>query len=130
MKALLAVLGLLIVSACVRSAPIARPHADAFRIVLEATPTGWSAQCEAGCQWRGASFGCATACGAIVDANGLVTLATPRPDSSGFSFVVERAANNGARAYSRGGTAWKTLSWECGASPCRVRIDASGVSGQ
>jgi hypothetical protein len=97
-----------------------------FSIVLEATPTGWSAECDTGCRWQAVSFECATVCGAVVDANGLVTLGTLRPEPTPFLFLVEHT-RSGARAESRTGTAWKTVSWECPSLPCRARIDARGV---
>jgi hypothetical protein len=57
-----------------------------------------------------------------------VTINTPRPDPSAFSFRVERIADGG-RAISRGGTAWTALSWGCHSALCSARIDAAGVSG-
>jgi hypothetical protein len=98
-----------------------------FSIVLESTPTGWAARCDTGCRWHEAAFGCGWACGAVVDANGLVTLATPRPASTPFMFIVEKKSG-GVWADSRRGTSWEKLSWSCESGSCRVRLDASGVS--
>ena len=98
-----------------------------FSIVLETTPNGWAAHCDSGCRWREASFACPGPCGAIIDANGLVTTISPRPEPTPFSFRVEHLGN-GARAESRNGTLWKTLSWDCPTAPCRVRVDGAGVS--
>ena len=100
-----------------------------FSLVLESTPTGWAARCDSGCRWRQLAFDCERACRAVVDANGLVTVASPRPDSTAFLFLVERTPT-GVSAESRLGTAWKMLSWECQSAPCRARVDAYGVSGE
>src|SRR4051812_44275732 len=58
-----------------------------FSVVLDYTPTGWSVDCEIGCSWK-ASFECETACSAIVDAKGLITLANDRAMDPRFAFVV------------------------------------------
>jgi len=106
-----------------------RPAAPAnFSVLITATPTGWAARCDSGCHWKEVSFSCPNACPAIVDANGLVTLASPRPDPTPFSIVLHHD-RYGAKAESRAGTAWSTLSWDCGESPCQVRVDAFGVGG-
>ncbi|HEV8446393.1 MAG TPA: hypothetical protein VGQ44_06225 [Gemmatimonadaceae bacterium] len=99
----------------------------AFSLVLESTPTGWAARCDSGCRWHELSFNCERACGAIVDANGVVTLATPQLDQAAFRFIVERTAAE-VRATARTGTAWKTLSWGCQLDRCRARVDGYGVS--
>ena len=97
-----------------------------FSVVLEHIPNGWAARCESGCRWGEVAFTCASSCGAIVDANGLVTLASARPDSTAFAFVVEwRGDAIVARA--RSGTAWTTLRWACGQAPCRARVNEAGV---
>lgn len=126
MKAILAVVAVIAGSA---GSLIPNPaNINGFSITLEATPHGWAAHCDSGCRWRGLSlaFECATACPAIVDANGLVTTLTPRPDSTDFAFTVERTAE-GVHARSRVGAAWTDLSWGCQMTPCRVQIDAMGV---
>jgi hypothetical protein len=97
-------------------------------MVVESTPTGWAARCDKGCRWRELSFGCERACNAVIDANGIVTLATLRPDSAAFGFVVEHTPT-GVRATTRGGTIWQGLGWDCGADSCRARVDEYGVSG-
>jgi hypothetical protein len=99
-----------------------------FSLVLESKPGGWAARCDSGCRWREVSFSCERACGAIVDANGLVTLATADLDPSSFRFIVERG-DGVVRATARNGTAWDNLTWSCTTDPCRVRVDAYGVSG-
>ena len=104
-----------------------RPTAQSFSIVLESKPTGWAARCDSGCRWQQLSFGCENACGAIIDANGVVTLASPPLDSAAFRFRVERTPT-GVRATAQTGTAWQTLNWSCRLDPCRARVDASGVS--
>src|ERR1051325_2402005 len=124
MRARVATFGLI---GAVASAPSTRREPIAnFSIVLEATPKGWSARCDMGCGWSELGFACPTACGAIVDQNGLVTLASLRPDSTTFMFLVEHTPN-GATAVSRKGTAWVSLSWKCESLPCRARITARGV---
>jgi hypothetical protein len=97
-----------------------------FSILLTTTPTGWAAKCDTGCRWKELAFSCRSACPAIVDANGVVTLASPRPEPTPFSFTL-RHEHNGAEATSRGGTAWKTLTWDCRESPCQVRLTETGV---
>jgi hypothetical protein len=106
-----------------RAEPIA-----SFSLVLESSSTGWAARCDSGCRWTQLSFNCERACGAIIDANGVVTLATQRQDSAAFRFVVEHTPT-GAKATTRGGTAWQTLSWDCGVATCRARVNENGVSG-
>ena len=123
--------GLALLAGC---ASMGRTHSEkqtaaSFSVVLQPTAAGWAARCDSGCRWREASFECRTACGAIVDQNGLVTTLTPRPEPTAFSFQVERTST-GARAQSRLGTAWKTLSWDCQSAACGARIDAAGVSGE
>jgi hypothetical protein len=109
--------------------PTPTPNAPAsFSLVLESSATGWAARCDTGCHWRHLSFGCEHACGAIIDADGVVTLATPRLDSTSFRFYVRRAGTE-IRATARAGTAWKTLTWTCDLDPCRARVDTYGVSG-
>lgn len=127
MKGLLVAAALVAFSGFAVSKPIQRsvPPAN-FSILLTTTATGWEAQCDSGCRWKGLGFSCATACPATIDANGVVTLASPRPDPTSFSIVVHHD-RNGVRATSRGGTAWDTLSWKCSELPCQARIDALGV---
>jgi hypothetical protein len=128
MKAFIAGLMLLAGSA---STPAVQSHSSplaSFSIVVTAIPNGWAARCDSGCQWRAASFKCADACDANVDANGLVTVSTPRTEPTAFSFRLAHTSD-GVRAKSQIGTAWKTLTWSCSAEPCDARIDAHGVSG-
>ena len=125
MRELVVVLNL-IAGLSVGSRPTEARAASGFSIVLEPTTTGWSAHCDSGCRWQEAAFECPAACDAIVDANGLVTTLSPRPETTSFSFRVEHSANGG-RAESRAGTDWKSLSWTCQATPCRARIDRLGV---
>jgi hypothetical protein len=128
MKVLIA--GLILLAACASTRAV-QSHSSplaSFSMVVTATPNGWAVRCDSGCNWRAASFKCANACDATVDANGLVTVSTPRTEPTAFSFRLAHT-RNGVRANSQTGTAWKTLTWECGAEPCRARIDAQGVSG-
>jgi hypothetical protein len=128
MKALIA--SLILFSGCA-NAPTVQTHSSplaSFSMVVTAIPNGWAVRCDTGCQWRAASFKCANACDANVDANGLVTVSTPRIEPTAFSFRLAHT-NSGVLAKSQIGTAWKTLTWRCGAEACRVRIDAQGVSG-
>ena len=127
----LALLGLALVAACfsakqpVRPAPIA----NSFSLVVQRIPNGWAAQCDSGCRWKDVSFACARDCAAIVDANGLVTVLTPRTEPTAFSIRLEPTAN-GVAAESRAGTSWKTLTWECVSSSCPIRLDANGMAGR
>ena len=109
------------------SAP-ATPAPANFSLTLESTPNGWAARCDTGCAWRDVSFRCEVACGAVVDANGLVTLATGDLRPSPFRFIVERTGRE-IRATSSSGAAWDKLTWSCTSDPCRVRVDSYGVSG-
>lgn len=99
----------------------------AFSVTLRRMDNGWTAQCDSGCRWQQASFNCDTACAAIVDANGLVTVRTPRPQPTSFAFIVYPLPD-GARAEARVGSSWRSLSWTCGILPCQARVDAAGVS--
>ena len=65
------------------------PPSDRFSLILDYTPTGWSAKCESGCTWSG-SFSCPSVCDAQVDAHGIITLANARPLDSLFAFTVSR----------------------------------------
>ena len=120
---------LIVVSACASAvhqrAPVV-PEPAAFSLALQATPLGWAARCDTGCRWHEAAFECPTACNAVVDAYGLRTVQSPTVGKSAFSFRVERTAD-GARAESDVGTAWRSLSWSCGADRCRARITGYGV---
>jgi hypothetical protein len=124
-RALLAGLSLSASGAVTVTAQKAQPRAS-FSLVLESTRTGWAAQCDSGCRWRQLSFDCRQACGAVIDADGVVTLAAARRDSTAFRFVVEHTPT-GVRAIARSGTAWQALSWDCGAESCRARVDQRGV---
>lgn len=98
-----------------------------FSVVVTTIPNGWAARCDSGCQWRAASFKCATECDANVDANGFVTIWAPRTQPSAFSFRLAHSGN-GFRATSQIGTAWRTLNWGCRVESCSARVDAHGVS--
>ena len=112
-------------------ASIGRGHrsegARSFSVVVEPTARGWSVSCEHGCKWGIAAFQCPSECGAIIDQNGIALASTTRTAPATFSFEVERTAD-GARAVSRGGTTWTSVSWSCKLGDCTARIDASGVS--
>jgi hypothetical protein len=127
MKALIA--GLMLLAGCASTRAV-QSHSSplaSFSMVVTATPNGWAVRCDSGCHWRAASFECANACDANVDANGLVTVSTPRTEPTAFSFRLAHTSN-GVRANSQTGTAWKTLTWGCGSESCRARINAQGVS--
>jgi hypothetical protein len=128
MKALIAGLMLLIGCASTRAVQGHSSPLASFSMVVTAIPNGWAVRCDSGCEWRAASFKCANACDATVDANGLVTVSTPRTEPTAFSFRLAHTSN-GVRAKSQTGTAWKSLTWRCSAEPCSARIDAQGVSG-
>jgi hypothetical protein len=114
------------VSTQARPSPKTPP--PAFSLVLESTANGWAARCDTGCRWQRLSFGCERACRAIIDANGVVTAATPYLDSTTFRFIVERTAR-GVRATSRSGAVWQALTWTCELDPCRARVNTYGVFG-
>lgn len=127
MRRLLAVAIVAVSFAVLTAARPLQAPAGQFSVVLDYTPLGWSANCEAGCGWRTVSFACERACNALVDAQGLVTLATERPSDPRFAFIVERTPD-GVRAQSRSGAKWTSLSWGCEAQPCRARITDAGVT--
>lgn len=104
----------------------ARPPSG-FRLRLEHTPNGWSARCDSGCNWQSASFTCRIECAALIDQNGVVTAATPRPEPTSFSFTVEWTGR-GWTALGRTGTMWTSIGWACREAACQARVDASGVS--
>jgi hypothetical protein len=128
MKALIAGLVLLAACATTHAKQSPSPQLASFSLVITSTPNSWAARCEAGCSWRTASFKCADACDVAVDANGLTTVATPRTEPTAFAFRLAHGIT-GLRAESQTGTAWKTLTWECGTASCTARIDELGVSG-
>jgi len=108
--------------------PSKTPPPAVFSLILESTSNAWAARCDSGCRWRTLSFRCRQACGAaVVDANGVVTVAAPRPEPTAFGFIAQRTGA-GVRARARTGTVWQTLSWGCTLDPCRARVDAYGVS--
>lgn len=101
-----------------------------FAVEVETLPNGWAARCDSGCNWRELAFRCASACDAILDADGLVTVAMPRSPSA-FRFILVRTSD-GIEAHSRGGTAWSRLAWSCsstapGTTPCRAVVTGNGV---
>jgi hypothetical protein len=63
----------------------------------------------------------------------VIGLTAPQPtkgtEAAHFAVVITSTHHDldGARAESRGGTAWKDLGWHCGESPCRARVDGFGV---
>ena len=97
-----------------------------FSVVIDYTPTSWSVACERGCDWK-ASFTCATACDALVDSRGVVTLGEIRDPDPKFQFILRRTGT-GVSAQPKGGTAWKQLSWWCASLSCRARITETGVT--
>ena len=96
-----------------------------FSVIVGYTPTSWSVECEKGCDWK-ASFTCATACDALVDSHGVVTLAEIRGPDPKFQFIVRRT-DTGVSAQPKSPTAWKALSWGCGSLSCRARVTELGV---
>jgi hypothetical protein len=125
-RALLVSIALMVDAQALPSPPTLPP--SAFSLVLESTANGWAARCDTGCRWQRLSFGCERACRAVVDANGVATVATPYLDSAAFRFIVERT-DHGVRATSRAGTAWQALTWKCQLDPCRARVNTYGVFG-
>jgi len=125
MRSILA-LAAVALSIAATTAPVAHHTAPPrFSIVLGSTATGWSVTCETGCAASG-GFECRSACNAVVDARGIITVANSRPLDSLFAFVVERT-DDGVQARAKWGTKWTTLSWGCDHQPCRARITDAGV---
>lgn len=104
------------------------PGAAHFRIVLESSPTGFTARCDTGCFWRTLTYNCGSNCLAVLDVHGVRGgPATARPDAA-FGFRIQGTAS-GWTAESLGGTFWNTLSYGCWSSRCRARVDEHGVTG-
>ena len=125
-------IGATLVAALVSSGA-ARPEAvtpTSFSVVLEQLSTGWAAQCETGCGWKAMSFICASACGAVVDSHGLVTLASRLRIRVGFRFTVEPTTERRGAIVARAssGTSWSQLAWTCPTESCRVRVSDAGVA--
>ncbi len=95
-----------------------------FAVVLERSPTGWAAHCEAGCQWIDLSMAC-QGCDVQLDASGIARAALA-PAPKGFAFVLSDASG-GWTARGIQGVRWQRLSWNCGADVCRGRLDETGV---
>jgi hypothetical protein len=115
-----------LVAALTAEAP---PQRDSFSLVLVRDGTAWNATCESGCDWtaigsqRPRLFGTSV----VIDNHGLQGWLT-RPDTTAaFVFRVTADGQNGWKATSLKGTAWKTLGFNCAERPCRARITDTGV---
>ncbi len=97
-----------------------------FSMLITHTATGWTAHCDSGCHWTDLSLSCQASCGAVVDENGLTSPADTLSNPSRFAFELTRT-ESGPSAVARYGTTWQSVSWRCNSSPCRARLNASGV---
>jgi hypothetical protein len=122
------VVGLLVTMACHRTPPSVAsvsPSNGHFAIVVEHSPKGWQAHCEAGCQWVDVSTSCG-GCDVRLDATGIGPAYPASSEVTGFAFVLS-SDGTGWQARAIDGARWKTLSWSCGTAVCRGRIDETGV---
>lgn len=94
-----------------------------FSLLLEHSPTGWTAHCDDGCSWRDVTMQC-TNCKVTADADGVHNGNEPM-SSRGFAFVLDDS--NGLTAHAVRGTRWANLSWNCSTAVCRCRINQKGV---
>jgi hypothetical protein len=123
----LAILFALVFMAGCRRAPAATATpVHHFAIVLEQSATGWSARCETGCAWTAVSETC-SGCDIRLDASGISRGYPARSGTQGFEFVVS-SERQGWTARAVRGVTWVNLSWGCDTTPCRARVDETGVS--
>ena len=125
MHAITAVVAIVLVAACHRAPAVAPAPVTHFAIVLEHSPTGWTAQCETGCAWTEVTETC-TGCDIRLDATGISRGYPARAGTEGFEFVVS-PERTGWTARAVRGTSWVSLSWTCTVSSCRARVDETGV---
>ena len=97
-----------------------------FRVILERHGSGWLAQCDSGCAWTKLSITCNNNCRVLIDAAGAIAQPQQARTDATFGFVLS-GSGRGWEAKSLAGTAWTKVGWQCPWSPCRVRIDESGV---
>jgi hypothetical protein len=123
-----ALLALFIAAAChpkpaaLTSTPEPGGH---FAVVLEHSPKGLAAHCEAGCHWVDVTMSCG-GCDVRLDATGIGPAYPATSEPSTFAFVLSPSVS-GWKARAIEGARWKTLSWDCGTPVCRVRVDETGV---
>ena len=105
------------------------PTAEHFHLVVARTPAGYRLDCQTGCHWTTLSFGCDSACNAVVDDRGVAAGVTaPQASDTRWAFHFHRTPSGWA-AESLGGTAWKSLAWDCTPNECAATLDEQGVSG-
>jgi hypothetical protein len=127
----LAVAGVLVavaISACKPTPEVASVPAPApghFALVVERSTTGWAAKCEVGCGWTDVAMRCAD-CAVQLDATGIGRVQAINSPANGF-VVLLSGKDGGWQAQGLAGTAWQSLSWTCSVSPCRARVDETGV---
>lgn len=119
---------ILLGSACHRSpAPVAissTPN-NQFAILVQHSPKGWTAHCEAGCAWIDVTMDC-VACEVQIDSRGIAR-AYPKPaDPIGFAFVLSKT-ESGWNARAIQGTRWTDVTWDCSGDVCQGRLDEKGV---
>ena len=122
-----ALMGVVLVAGChnsTRTAVSAIPERH-FSLILEHSPSGWAARCEAGCRWKEVAMTC-NGCTVRLDVAGIYQLQAPHNESDGFEFTVSRT-RDGLAAQAVAGARWKTLTWNCAQGACRARIDDAGV---
>lgn len=120
---------LLALPACALLLAARAPAPDAsFSIVLTRTDAGWSAECTAGCDWRRLAVACDQDCPVLIDAAGVTTKVRETTTPERFGFIVGPGEHRLWTFRSLGGTAWTTLSWRCGPTPCHVVISDAGIN--
>lgn len=125
-KLLVGICALLFFVSVTAARPIA--SAPAFRITLEHSEKGWTAQCDSGCSWSTLSASCANDCPLVIDANGVSRDLDEKRSAASFGFILRRNAK-GWQANALVGTMWEEVSWGCGeAAVCRARLTPEGVT--
>jgi len=118
----------ILASACHRAPAVATlpvQEPSHFSLVVEHSSAGWAAKCEVGCAWTDVAMRC-DECAVQLDASGIALVTAANPLADRFAFVLSNK-NGGWQAQGLTGTTWQSLSWRCSASPCRARVDESGV---
>ena len=124
-RAYLTALAVVLTAGCHRAPAVAAAPIHHFAIVLEQSASGWSARCETGCAWTEVSETC-RGCDIRLDATGIARGYPARAGTQGFEFVVSGKPEGWSARAVRGVT-WATLTWGCTTTPCRARVDETGV---
>jgi hypothetical protein len=99
-----------------------------FSLILDHSAPGyWAARCETGCKWQTVSMTCSN-CAVQIDETGIGPSDT-RNTNHRFAFVI-RDIDGKWQAKGVSGVHWLDLSYGCSnRTPCRARVDETGVAG-